>query len=112
MKQKVNLVPSVNLAGVELTTDLPLPSLIKKSLKIKAGEFLDKHWHKFGAATLHLHIKRVGSRVGCYAHLFSDQGSYHAFSDDWDVRRAAKDALLALENQFNRKMEKQTQLYT
>ncbi|MDD9954245.1 MAG: hypothetical protein OXR66_07985 [Candidatus Woesearchaeota archaeon] len=84
---------------IQLTTAMPVPSLIRTLLRERAARLIEKHRHRFGNAFLSLHVKRVGKQVGCSASLFTDDGKYHSHVEGWDVRRVADDALDSINNQ-------------
>ncbi len=88
-----------NEPTIRLSTEVPLPSLIRTTLADMGTRLLSRHRHRFGSAELHLHIKRAGSGVGCMAHLSTDDGNYHAHSEEWDVRRCIDRALDMLDAQ-------------
>jgi ribosome-associated translation inhibitor RaiA len=85
--------------AVRLSAEIALPSLIRKTMQDMGDRLLHRHRHRFGSAELHVHIKRIGSGVGCMAHLRTDDGSYHAHTESWDVRRGIERVVELLDMQ-------------
>lgn len=89
-----------------MTTTVPLPSKVRADILSRAGKLLDRHRQSFGTALLHLYIKNANSRVGCSANLFTDDGRYHTYVEDWDIRRAVGDSMEVLHTQITKHFEK------
>lgn len=111
MGRKVRALGVVSVEGlsgenVQLTTAVPLPKRMKGYLLDRASRLLNRHRHCFGAVLLHIYVKNANSRVGMTMNMFTDDGRFHAYVEDWDVRRAADDALNTIHAQIVKQFEK------
>ena len=95
---------------IRLSTEVPLPSLVRATLQEAGSRLLDRHRHRFNAAELHLHVKRAGSGLGCMAYLATDEGKYHAHAEEWDVRRCVERVLDALDLQVIKAFDRRSTL--
>lgn len=92
--------------NIQMTVAVPVPGKVKKDILSKAQRLLDRHRHAFGTILLHIYVKNANSRVGCSLNLFTDDGRYHSYIEDWDVRRAVDDATSAIHQQVVKHFEK------
>ena len=59
---------------------------------------------------MHLYIKNANSRVGCSVNLFTDNGRYHTYVEDWDVRRACESAFETIDIQIVKYLERRADM--
>lgn len=96
--------------NIQMTSVVPLPRKVRANIIARAKKLLDTNRRYFGTALLHLYVKNSNSRVGCTVNLFTDDGRYHTYVEDWDVRRAADSALDTIRMQIVKHFEKRADM--
>ena len=72
----------------------------------RATRVLQRHGHRFGTASLQIHVKSSSSQVACSANLFTDEGSYHASVEEWNVLKGVDAVFERLHQQILKRFEK------
>jgi hypothetical protein len=96
-------------SSVQVTTDVALPSLIRKQVHDYMTRFLSRYDARFGFVQLHAHLKHDGPQIACSINLVTDDGRYHARLSGWDVRTMVQEGVDMLAFQVHRKMERRAE---
>jgi hypothetical protein len=92
--------------NIQLTVAIPLHGSDKEDLISRARRMLARHHRDFKSALLHLYVKNANGRIGCSANLFTDNGRYHAYAEDWTVRNSVEQTLQAVHSQVLKHFER------
>ncbi|MBR9700773.1 hypothetical protein GOV11_02820 [Candidatus Woesearchaeota archaeon] len=72
----------------------------------KGTRLLARHMQRFGSAVLNIHVKTAGAMYECAVNLFTDDGSFHASVDEWNVLKGTEEALETVHLQIIKRTDK------
>lgn len=92
--------------NVQLTTAVPVSARTKASVLSRATRLLNRHRHCFGTSLLHIYVKNANARIGVSVNLFTDDGRYHSYVEDWDIHKCIDESMNSLHLQIVKHFEK------
>jgi hypothetical protein len=97
--------------NLQFSTDVKLPSLVRRQVLEQMERLLEKHSFWFGATQLDVRIRNNGPQIECSMNLSTDDGRYHAHATGWDVRQIVHETLNRLDLQMHKRFEKRAQAW-
>jgi len=88
---------------IQVDTNINLPRLERWRMEEKTSLLALRWRRRLGTARVRLHLKRIGSQVGCFARVVTDRGAYHAKSAAWNAKDAVASALKSIDVQLERR---------